>query len=76
MGSIERWNKLAKKKIYINDSWEIRVGRLVFMLILNFFIMFGMILSGGTAEVIMWLWVDMIASFENKNRIQNSAPNN
>ena len=76
MGLIERWNKLARKKIYINDSWEIRVGRLVFMLLLNFFIMIGMILSGGTAEVIMWLWVDMIASFENKHRIQNSAPNN
>lgn len=75
MGLTEKWNKFAKKKIYINDSWEMRMGRLVFMIILNLFIMFGMILSGGTAEVIMWLWVDMIASFENKNKI-TQPPNN
>ena len=75
MGLTEKWNKFAKKKIYINDSWEMRMGRLVFMVVLNLFIMFGMILSGGTAEVIMWLWVDMIASFENKNKIMQ-PPNN
>ena len=71
MGAVERWNNLAKKKLYINDTWEIRVGRLMFMIILNIFIMFGMIFSGATAEVIMWLWVDMIGSLESKHRIQN-----
>ena len=30
VGLIERWNKLAKKSIYINESFEIGVGRLVF----------------------------------------------
>ena len=27
---IDRWNRLAKKKIYINESFEIGVGRLVY----------------------------------------------
>ena len=30
MGLIERWNKLAQKNIYVNKTWEIGVGRLVF----------------------------------------------
>ena len=30
MGLIEKWNKLAKKNIYINSTFEIGVGRLVF----------------------------------------------
>ncbi len=34
MGLVEKWNKLAKKKIYINDTFEIGIGRLVFSAIL------------------------------------------
>ena len=30
MSLIDRWNKFAKKKIYINETFEISVGRLVF----------------------------------------------
>ena len=30
MGLIEKWNNLAKKKIYINSDFEIGVGKLVF----------------------------------------------
>jgi len=68
MGLVEKWNKLARKKIYINDSLEIVVGRLAYMVVLNFFIMIGMALSGGTAASIMWLWVDMLGSFSKKKK--------
>ena len=68
MGLVEKWNKLARKKIYINESLEIGVGRLAYMSLLNFFIMVGMILSGGTAASIMWLWVDMLGSFSKKKK--------
>lgn len=30
MGLIEKWNLLAKKRIYISESIEIPVGRLIF----------------------------------------------
>jgi len=30
MGLIEKWNKLAKKNIYINSDFEIGVGKLIF----------------------------------------------
>jgi len=36
MGLIERWNRLAKKNIYINKTWEIGVGRLVFSFLILF----------------------------------------
>lgn len=66
MGFVEKWNNLAKKKLYINDGWEIAVGRIMYMVLLNLFIMTGMLLSGGTAQVIAWLWVDMVSSFKKK----------
>ena len=66
MGIVEKWNRLARKKIYINNTFEIGVGKLVYMILLNFFIMTGMILSGATAEVLMWLWVDMLGSLKKK----------
>lgn len=66
MGIVEKWNKLAKKKIYINETLEIGVGRLVYMVLLNFFIMTGMLLSGGNAAGAIWLWVDLFGSLKKK----------
>ena len=66
MGLVERWNRLAKKKLYINDGWEISVGRVMFMCILNGFLTLGMWLSGGNAAGMVWLWGDMVASFRSK----------
>ncbi len=68
MGLVEKWNKLAKKKIYINHTLEIGVGRLIYMIILNFFIMIGMVASGTTGSSLAWLWVDMVASFKQTER--------
>lgn len=68
MGLVEKWNKLARKNIYINGTFDIPVGRLIYMIGLNFFIMVGMALSGGTAASIMWLWADMLGSFNRKKK--------
>jgi len=40
MGLLEKWNKLAKKSIYINHTLEIPVGRLVFTIILTILALF------------------------------------
>lgn len=68
MGLVEKWNKLAKKKIYINDTLEIGIGRLFYMVFLNFFIMMGMMFSGTTAASIAWLWVDLFGSLKKPNK--------
>ena len=43
---IDRWNRLARKRIYINDSFEIGVGRLVYAAIV-----FGVQLIWGASMV-------------------------
>lgn len=68
MGLVEKWNKLARKKIYINESFEIGVGRLVYMCLLNCFITIGMILSSTTPSSVVWLWVDLLGSFKKKEK--------
>ena len=64
MGLVEKWNNFAKKNIYINKTFEIGCGRLTYMIILNLFIMIGMIFSGTTATSLAWLWVDLIAGLK------------
>ena len=67
MSLIDRWNNMAKKKIYINHGWEIPVGRLGYFIVLNLFISIGMILTGTTPQSLAWLWVDLAMSFRQKN---------
>ena len=68
MGIIEKWNNLAKKKIYINESIQIPIGRLVYLIILNTFISIGMIFSGTTAASLAWLWVDLVSALYFKKK--------
>jgi len=69
MGLVEKWNKLARKKIYINETFEIGVGRLVYMVVLNLFITVGMLFSGTTPASLVWLWVDLLGSFKKKDKL-------
>ena len=69
MGIVEKWNNLAKKKIYINESLEIGVGRLFYMVFLNLFTTMGMIFSITTPASIAWLWVDLLGSFKKKEKV-------
>lgn len=66
MGLVEKWNKLARKRIYINETLEIPVGRLFYMMFINVFITLGMLFSGTTAASLAWLWVDLFGSFKKK----------
>lgn len=68
MGIVERWNKFAKKKIYINDGWELPAGRLAYMIILNVFIQTMMLLSLAPLSSTWYLWIDMAASFRSKQK--------
>jgi len=68
MGFVEKWNSLARKSLYINSSWEIGMGRVMYMVILNCFLMTGMILTGGTPASIVWLWGDMVSSFRKQEK--------
>ena len=67
MGFVEKWNELAMKTLYINKSWEIGVGRVMYMAILNCFLSAGMLLSGGNLIGVVWLWGDMISSFRKQD---------
>ena len=53
MGLIEKWNALAKKNIYINDTFEIGVGRLVFSAILFTIQIAWGLLAGGNWLTVM-----------------------
>ena len=53
MGLIEKWNILARKKIYINETFEIGVGRLVFSAILFGIQVLWGVLAGATTVQIM-----------------------
>ena len=66
MGIVEKWNKLAKKKIYINETFEIGVGRLIYMIVLNLFIQTMMLLSGSPLAPTWYLWIDMAAGLRTK----------
>ena len=67
---VDKWNRLAKKKIYINDSFEIGVGRLVFSgIIFGVQVLWGF-LAGATAVEMMpslLTWLVSLKQAEKKN---------
>lgn len=66
MGLVEKWNSFAKKHIYINESFEIGCGRLVFSgIIFGVQIAWGL-LAGGTAIQIMPSLLTWLMSLKQK----------
>lgn len=51
MGLIEKWNNFAKKIIYINHSFQIGIGRLVFVGLITLIEAIGMALVGGAVAI-------------------------
>jgi len=47
MGKIEKWNNFAKKRIFINHTFQIGVGRLVFVFMITLIEAIGMALVGA-----------------------------
>ncbi len=66
MGLVEKWNNLAKKKIFINETFEIGVGRLVFSAIIFTVQVVWGLLAGATAVQIMPSVLTWIMSFKQK----------
>lgn len=61
MGIVEKWNLFARKHIYINDSFEIGIGRLVFSgIIFTVQVVWGLMAGGTPLEVmpslLTWLF--------------------
>lgn len=74
MGLVEKWNTLARKKIYINHTFEIGVGRLVYSAILFIISVIWGVLAGATALQIMpsvLLWARSFQQSEKAISIQN-----
>lgn len=68
MGLVEKWNTLAKKKIYINETFEIGVGRLVFSaIIFGVQVLWG-VLAGATPVQIMPSVLTWLASLKQKEK--------
>lgn len=64
---IDRWNRLAKKSIYINESFEIGVGRLVFTgIIVALQAIPILIMTGNWAAACVTL-AGFLMSFKQKN---------
>jgi len=51
MSRIDKWNKFAKKRIFINHNFQIGVGRLIFVGLITFIEALGMILVGAGVGV-------------------------
>lgn len=68
MGFVEKWNNLAKKNLYINKTFEIGMGRVMYMAVINCFLSVGLLLTSSDPIVgIIWLWGDMVGSFKRQD---------
>ena len=72
MGLVEKWNTLAKKNIYINSTFEIGVGRLVYSGILFSISIIWGILAGATAVQIMPSVLLWVRSFKQKEKTEKN----
>jgi len=68
MGWVEKWNNFAKKNIYINHTFEIGCGRLVFSaIIFGVQVLWGL-LAGATLVEIMPSLLTWIVSLKQVDR--------
>ena len=68
MGLIEKWNNFAKKKIYINDNWEIGVGRFVFSFIIMLIEFIQAYIITGNLTVFWALLLTLITGLKRKEK--------
>jgi len=73
MGFIEKWNNLAKKKIHINDRFQISVGRIIFVALITLLQSVTMLLMGLPPEAILVNWSNALLGLEkNKEKEKNT----
>lgn len=71
-GLIEKWNRFAKKKIFINNTFEIGIGRLVYAgIIFGIQILWGFMLGAKLVEMMPSLltWVISLKQKDNEKYI-------
>lgn len=51
MSLLDRYNKFAKKRLYINHDFQLGIGRLIFILIITGIEAIGMLLVGAGAGI-------------------------
>ena len=64
---IDKWNKLAIRKIKINDSFQIAVGRLIFVAIIQTIISISQLLAGAPPAAIFALWGNAFLGLEKRD---------
>jgi len=68
MGLIEKWNMLSKKKISINGTLEVAVGRLVYVSIVTGVQILSMWLSGAAMPSLWFLFSNFIFALKQKEK--------
>lgn len=51
MSRIDKWNKFAKKRLYINSDFQIGMGRLIFVMLITLVEAIGMFMVGAGAGI-------------------------
>lgn len=68
MSKIDKWNRFAKRKIYINESLEITAGKLVYVLIFTFLQALILLLTGANTSSYAVLVGNAIFSIKQKKK--------
>lgn len=73
MGLVEKWNSFAKKHIYINDTFEIGIGRLVFSgIIFGVQVAWGLMAGGSPLQVMPSLLTWLFSLKQKDTLVDNS----
>ena len=68
MGLIEKWNRFAKKRIYINNHFQIAAGRLVFTLLITLVEALSIFLATGSIVGVLPLFSNMFLVLEKQDK--------
>lgn len=68
MGFIEKWNRFARKSIYINNTFQIACGRLIFTLLITLIEALSIFLATGSIVGIFPLFSNMFLVLERQNK--------
>lgn len=68
MGLVERWNNFAKKKLYINETFQISCGRLVFTLLITLVEAVSIFILTGNVSATLPLFSNMLLSLQKQDK--------
>lgn len=68
MGIIEKWNRFAKKRIYINNHFQLAAGRLIFTLLITMIEALTILLATGNIIGVLPLFSNMFLVLEKQDK--------